>query len=99
MVNKTSKKDTAVLKKTVNISAKPAAEAKRPAAPQKSAGAEKSRRTNAVKHEKDIRENGAASQTGASDSVQQPVKSAVLTGANPNVEFYHISEDLPVHLL
>ena len=27
------------------------------------------------------------------------VKSAVITGTNPNVEFYRISEDLPVHLL
>ncbi len=26
-------------------------------------------------------------------------KTAVITGANPDIEFYHISEDLPIHLL
>lgn len=26
-------------------------------------------------------------------------KTAVITGANPDIEFYHISDELPIHLL
>lgn len=81
----------------------PAKKAKESAAP-KEEKAEEAAAPKEEKVKKSASKKGAAK--AASAPKQEPlaqeapkVKSTVLAGANPNIEFYQISDDLPVHLL
>ena len=65
-----------------------AAAAKKTATPRKTAAAKKSATPRKT----------AAAKKPAPKEPASP-KTAVITGANPDIEFYHISEDLPIHLL
>lgn len=45
------------------------------------------------------KEERAAEAPKAEEAAEPQVRTAVLEGANPNVEFYRISDDLPFYLL